>query len=127
MRLKDDTVDISELRPEMRAALEIIEEEHRDISELEMVITSGHEDVAHSVARSKHHSRDAVDLRSRYYSDSEMLRFIENCERRIGKWFLFLIENDHIHVHFAPVQGAGNLWEAIHPYPDTVELEPCSG
>ena len=123
MRLKDDTVDIGELRPEMRAALDIIEEEHRKLSELEMVITSGHEDIAHSVQRSKHHSRDAVDLRSRYYDDATLRRFIDNCQSRLGNWFLFLVESDHIHVHFAPVMSAGNFWVAIHGDPLTLCLD----
>ena len=69
----------------------------------QLVITSGTEDVKHSVKRSAHYRGDAIDLRHRYFSDKAKYQMCEELEEKLGSNFVILLERTHIHVHYAPI------------------------
>ena len=72
----------------------------------QLVITSGTEDVKHSVKRSAHYRGDALDLRHRYFSDKAKYQVVEELQLLLGDNFVILLERTHIHVHYAPVYEA---------------------
>ena len=72
----------------------------------QLVITSGTEDVKHSVKRSKHYCGDALDLRHYYFSDKAKHQVVEELKLLLGDNFVILLERHHIHVHYAPVYEA---------------------
>lgn len=67
------------------------------------VITSGTEHYEHSAERSAHYRGDALDLRTRFFSDSEKNLFAQALKKRLGSDFVVVLERTHLHVHWSPV------------------------
>lgn len=109
MRLKDDSVEVNELSTEAWAAVWIADDVHEKLTGKELVITSGHEMIKHSVPRSTHHRRDAIDVR-RWYVDDENLtdEFEDELKARLGVDYVVIREATHFHIHWAPIYKGGN-------------------
>lgn len=71
-----------------------------------LIITSGTEDVEHSVKHSRHYSGDALDLRHRYFSNKAKHQIVAELKLLLGDNFVILLERHHIHVHYAPIYEA---------------------
>lgn len=88
------------LRPQMAAALPIIEAVHKKLGIGEAWITSG-TDGQHR-HDSLHYVGLAVDLRIRGLQMSRIVELAEALKRALGKDFDVVIEATHIHVEFDP-------------------------
>lgn len=64
------------------------------------VITSGR-DSKHS-CMSKHYFGMAVDLRTRFFSESQKIKVSTEIRDALGKDFDVILESDHIHVEYDP-------------------------
>lgn len=51
---------------------------------------------------SKHYIGDAIDLRTRYFTKSKIIKVAEKLRRRLTDEFDVVIEKTHIHVEFDP-------------------------
>jgi hypothetical protein len=100
MRIKDSSVSIHGLRPEMLFALQVANGVYQQYGR-ELVITSGTEqDTRHGVT-SLHYSGCAVDLRTRELTvSSDVIR--DQIANRLGVDFDVIDEPDHIHLEYQP-------------------------
>lgn len=72
------------------------------------VITSGSENYKHSVKHSRHYSGDALDLRSKFFTEEQKDLVLDELKRKLGKHFVVILEGrgkpwEHFHIHYAPV------------------------
>lgn len=67
------------------------------------VVTSGTEKVKHSAERSAHYRGDALDFRTRFFTDAEKQLFIKDLRQKLGRDFVCILEATHLHVHWSPV------------------------
>ncbi len=101
-RLKDDSVQIYNLRPAMFWALSVAEDVYREHGVDDIIITSGHEDIPAHKEDSDHFDGRAVDLRSWTIPSSERQSVVENLSFRLGRDFGVIRESTHIHVYLRP-------------------------
>lgn len=90
-------------------ALWVADQMHREETGREVVCTSTGES-KHSAERSRHYNGAwgngfsfAFDLRIWYLSDPADFR--TRLKKRLGKDFVVILEETHIHVHWAPTYG----------------------
>lgn len=101
MRLKDDSVRIHGISPEMELGRGLIQsQEHKVefIDDDEFVITSG-ADGRHSLT-SLHYSGNALDLRRRNLRNPEGV--VERLKDTLGIDYDVILEATHIHVEYQP-------------------------
>ncbi len=105
MRVKDDSVDISRLREEIFDAALRLDAWHLQETGRELVITSGHENFKHSVRRSAHYRRDAIDVRNWYLKEQndDLELWAKEIQSVLGVDYVVLNEGTHFHIHWAPV------------------------
>ena len=72
----------------------------------EAVITSGIEKHRHSVKRSAHYRGDALDWRHRFFDYDTKLEVVQSLKDELGSHFVVVLEQTHIHIHYAPVYEA---------------------
>ena len=87
-------VDISRLRPEIRNALNEINNIYRNNGE-ELIITSTYEGT-HSPG-SKHYANDAVDIRRSVRCHAAIIILLKDT---LEPEFFILVEASHIHIHY---------------------------
>ena len=95
MRVKDDSVRIEKLVPELASRLDDIERIY-NMFNVELVITSGN-DGKHQNG-SLHYNNAAVDLRV-YHILDKLVQLLRN---ELGSDFDVLLEKDHIHLEYDP-------------------------
>lgn len=102
MRLKDDSVNIMGLRPELLFAIMVAKEVYLNQG-YDLVITSLN-DAEHSET-SLHYSGCAVDLRTTVINPNEDWdRIARQIKRRLNKHYDVINEWNHIHLEFQPRQ-----------------------
>jgi len=99
MKIKDSTVEVAGIRPEMIIALMIAKEVYDDEGE-ELIITSAL-DGKHSET-SLHYSGCALDIRTRYFSKEQAERVRKEIAANLGIDYDVILENDHMHIEFQP-------------------------
>ena len=92
MHVKDKTVNIVDLVPELQDKLPIIDQIYHDEYSTELVITSGKD--GHHMEGSLHYQGKAVDLRIWNIWDSLIARL----RKELGPDFDVVLEKDHIHI-----------------------------
>lgn len=101
MKPKDAFVNITDLHPEMQAALAILDETRRDALQAlmtgEAVITAGKES-GHS-EHSLHHDGLAIDIRTKDFAE-KWAWLLE--QELAAKGFDVVVEKDHIHIERDP-------------------------
>lgn len=95
MRVKDDSVNIEDLVPEVKSKLEDIERIY-NMFNVELVITSG-KDGKHG-NNSLHYRGRAVDTRTYHVLD----RLVNLLRAELGPDFEVVLEKDHIHIEYDP-------------------------
>lgn len=99
--LKDDTVSIQGLVPEMILGMMDV----RDVLYffgVDFVITSGSEASARHMSESKHYSYEAIDCRSRDLPFDEQRQARDLMAMKLGWDFDVVLEKDHFHVEHDP-------------------------
>ena len=100
--LKDDTVSIKELSPEMFFASMTIRDA-LSFFDVDFVITSGSEMGTKHKANSKHYTGDAIDFRSRDFENhSDRQMFMSMVKHRLGRHYDLVLESDHWHCEWDP-------------------------
>ncbi|WP_159521759.1 hypothetical protein [Sunxiuqinia indica] len=99
MRIKDQSVKVKGITPEILLAGMIADQVCRDHGE-EVVITSG-VDGKHSLT-SLHYSGNAIDIRTRFFSKAEAQQVRSEIKERLGIDYDVIQEADHIHIEFQP-------------------------
>lgn len=99
MRFKDSSIGFQNLSPQIVLALIVIDQVMKQFGQ-EAMITSVN-DAKHSKT-SLHYSGNAVDLRSRWFSDPQAV--IETCRQALGNSndFDMVLESDHYHLEYQP-------------------------
>jgi hypothetical protein len=105
MRIKDSSVSIHGLRPEMLFALQVANGVYQQYGR-ELVITSGAEPGTHHSSQSLHYSGCAVDLRTRELTVSGHI-ICDQIAQRLGVDFDVIYESpgspgEHIHLEYQP-------------------------
>ena len=96
MHVKDNTVNIVDLAPQLVMLLPVIDQIYHDEYNTELVITSG-KDGIHKQG-SLHYEGKAVDLRIWNIWDSLIARL----KKELGPDFDVVLEKDHIHLEWDP-------------------------
>ena len=96
MHLKDNTVNIVDLVPELVMQLPSIDQIYADEYHTELVITSG-KDGIHGKG-SLHYEGKAVDLRTW----NVLVSLVSRLQAELGPNFEVVLEKDHIHVEYDP-------------------------
>jgi len=99
MRLKDNTVKLHGIRPELLFALQVAAEVYKVYGQ-ELVITSI-TDGKHSLT-SLHYAGCAVDLRTHYFTDSIRKKVRDEIKERLGIDFDVVLESNHLHIEYQP-------------------------
>ena len=99
MKFKDSTIGLQSLKPQIVLALIIIDQVMKENGK-EAVITSLN-DARHSET-SLHYDGGAVDLRSRFFSDPEMILGL--CREALGNNpdLDMIYEGNHFHLEYQP-------------------------
>lgn len=99
MRIKDHTVKVKGMSPEILLAGMVADQvciEHGE----EAIITSA-VDGKHSLT-SLHYSGNAVDIRSRFFSEEEATQVRNEIADRLGIDYDVILETNHIHIEYQP-------------------------
>jgi hypothetical protein len=100
MEIKDDSVRLTGMRPELLFAMMVANEVYAGHNEI-LVITSVN-DGRHSLT-SLHYAGCAFDCRTRCFPSHEYATAVAlEIKRRLGLDFDVLFEGDHIHVEYQP-------------------------
>jgi hypothetical protein len=100
LKIKDDTVQIQGLRPEMLFALQVAAGVYAAHGQ-DCVVTSLN-DGKHSIT-SLHYAGCAADLRTRVFaSDTEAKQVTEEIRSALNVDYDLVFENDHIHLEYQP-------------------------
>lgn len=99
MRLKDNTVKLHGIRPELLFALQVAAEVYKVYGQ-ELVITSCN-DSKHAPT-SLHYAGCAVDMRTHYFTDSICRKVVSDIKERLGIDFDVVLEKDHLHIEYQP-------------------------
>ena len=100
MRVKDDSISLLGLSVQAYFAMNVADQVAKEHGQ-ELVITSGSEAIKHSIT-SLHFSGDAFDMRTRFWSASEVKQVRDEIAARLGRHFDVVIEGDHIHIEYQP-------------------------
>jgi hypothetical protein len=95
MRLKDDSVNVADLVPQLRDKLPVMDRAYAEFN-TEMVITSGKDGVHGN--NSLHYQGKAVDLRIWNVLQS----LVGYLQSELGPDFEVILEKDHIHIEYDP-------------------------
>ena len=95
MRLKDSSVNVEGLVPELRDKLPALDQVYAEFG-TEMVITSG-KDGQHGT-NSLHYQGKAIDLR--FWNVLQVL--VEKLHEELGPDYEVILEKDHIHIELDP-------------------------
>ena len=103
MRIKDSSVSLTGIRPELVLGLLIVESRMPEYGEL--VITSAND--AHHSATSLHYAGAAVDIRSQSINRVSVGPLCDRINQALGPDFDFILEdhggpNEHFHLEFQP-------------------------
>lgn len=99
MKLKDSSVRLSGIRPEIIFAIMVVEYVYLSYGE-ELVITSA-VDGRHS-SSSLHYSGCAFDARTSYFTGAIAKNVVDDIRSRLGFDYDVVLESDHLHVEFQP-------------------------
>lgn len=99
MFLKDDSVNIQGIRPELLFAILVTNDIYKKFGQ-ELVITSLN-DSKHSKT-SLHYAGCAFDARIFYFDDSEYSQVAAAIKTRLGIDYDVIIEKDHLHIEYQP-------------------------
>ena len=99
MRLKDNSVKIQGISPELLFGLIVADRVYENHGR-ELVITSLN-DGKHSKT-SLHYSGNAGDLRTYYFTIDETIIVRNEIKERLGNDYDVIIDGDHIHLEFQP-------------------------
>lgn len=99
MRLKDNTVKLHGIRPELLFALQVAAEVYKVYGQ-ELVITSCN-DSKHAPT-SLHYAGCAVDLRTNYFTKATAIKVRDEIKERLGIDFDVILESDHLHIEYQP-------------------------
>jgi len=101
MKIKDLSVSLKGIKAELLFALIIIDQVMKEQGQ-EAVITSGSEETTRHGKTSLHYSGNAVDLRSRFFADPEMIAGL--CREALGNNpdFEIIVEGNHFHIEHQP-------------------------
>ena len=95
MRLKDNTVNVEDLIPEIRDRLPELDQVYEEF-QTELVITSG-KDGVHG-KNSLHYEGKAIDLRTWNVLDN----LVKRIRVQLGAEYDVILEKDHIHIEWDP-------------------------
>jgi len=107
MRLKDSSVSLSNLQPQLLFALVVAERAYRDVGaykpgtkdrDMGIVVTSAND--AKHMDGSLHYSGCAVDVRIRQLVNPDKVR--DEIKARLNQDFDVLLKNTHIHIEWQP-------------------------
>jgi hypothetical protein len=93
-------VDSGAMSPELSGRFDAIDRVHQEIAGRGAVVTSAR-DGSHRV-NSKHYSGEAIDLRTRDLTSSQVDRLVNELRRTLGSDFDVIREGDHIHLEYDP-------------------------
>ena len=96
MHVKDNTVNIVDLAPQLVMLLPVIDQIYHDEYNTELVITSGKHGI-HGKG-SLHYEGKAVDLRTW----NVIASLVSRLQAALGPNFDVVLEKDHIHVEYQP-------------------------
>ena len=99
MRLKDNTVKIQGIRPELLFALNVADIVWMERGQ-ELVLTSLG-DGKHSKA-SLHYSGNAADLRTNYFDSDEKKSAASSLKSKLNIDYDVVVEKTHIHLEYQP-------------------------
>lgn len=99
MILKDDSVKIHGIRPELVYALHVADMLYMEYGQ-ELVITSLND--GEHAPTSLHYAGCAADLRSRYFSEKSARQLADELNKKLGIDFDVIFEANHIHVEYQP-------------------------
>lgn len=105
MKIKDNSISLVGVTPQVFFALNIIEDVmryHKNEKYYDLIITSGSEASARHSVTSLHYSGNAVDVRCRDFTASEKVKIRYSVNDRLGIDFDFILENDHFHLEYQP-------------------------
>lgn len=105
LRLKDDTVSLVALCPQIVMGLFVLDQILEDMGipdtdGYHTTVTSAN-DGKHSVT-SFHYDGKAVDIRSRHLTDAQQRNVVAEFKRRMGVNFDFIAESNHFHMEWQP-------------------------
>lgn len=106
MTPKDDSVDLTRLRAQIVEAGSLLSVWHMQLCDgLDLVVTSGAENIKHSVPRSAHYRGDAIDVRNWYLKalDPDLDGWAMKIREQIGPDYVVLNEGTHFHIHWSPI------------------------
>ncbi|MFW5831267.1 MAG: hypothetical protein ACOCVA_03390 [Prolixibacteraceae bacterium] len=94
-----------EFSREIEKAMDVADALSKAIAKKEMVVTAGF-DGSH-MQGSKHYEGNAFDMRSRFYTDSELRTLLDNLRENLGPHYDVIDEVSHIHIEYDPKPGVG--------------------
>lgn len=104
MRLKDASVSTRQIRPELVIALMVADSVYREYGK-ELVVTSLN-DARHKHG-SLHYSGSAADLRTHYFTTSELEMVYSELRASLSDDYDVVLEGDHIHLEYQPKRAEG--------------------
>lgn len=99
MILKDKSISIQGIRPELLYAIIVANDVYKEFNQ-ELVITSLN-DGRHS-STSLHYSGCAADFRTRYFAPGEAQEVTKKLDEKLGIDYDVILESDHIHLEYQP-------------------------
>ncbi len=101
IRVKDDSVEISQLSNGMLIALMVADRVYA-AQGVDAIVTSGHEQSARHSLTSLHYSGNAVDLRTRHLTEYHKRQVAEKIGAHLGRDYDVILEPDHLHIECQP-------------------------
>lgn len=100
MKIKDSSVHLSGMRPEILFAIMVVDYVYQSYGE-ELVITSVVD--GHHSSSSLHYAGSAFDARTSYFTPGIRKSVADDVRSRLGFDFDVVLESDHMHVEFQPM------------------------
>lgn len=85
---------------EIEIAMDVADALSKAIAKKEIVITAGFD--GRHMAGSKHYEGNAFDMRSRFYTDRELVTLLANLRENLGPDYDVVDEVSHIHIEYDP-------------------------
>ena len=107
MRIKDNSISLSNLQPQILLGLIIVDQiMQRYLNKYgkpgEAIITSAND--ARHKKRSLHYSGTGVDVRSRMFDTIIQPKILSECIKALGDDFQFILESNHYHLQWKPTR-----------------------